>query len=208
VRTTKQKSEYQKPMNTLITKDGSEIPINSKSLEIDIDDACNKIGQAWFTTIDSLLQVIELIRGYKDKKGFKTLELELEKRNLMKRSVFSMFKSIAKNELINNEIKHLLPPAYNSLYYFSKIEDPDIFMLELSKEGRDTKVETAKQAFSNFKNIGKERYKSFKPPSKVITLASLKVVKTEVKKNKTEIMLLLDQLRGLGVTVNFGKDFK
>ena len=32
--------------------------------------------------------------------------------------------------------------------------------------------------------------------------------KTEVKKNKTEIMLLLDQLVALGVTVNFGKDFK
>ena len=195
-------------MNTVIKKDGVEIHIDSKNVEIDIDDACNQIGQAWHTTIDSLLTVVLLIRGYRDKKGFKVLESELEKRGLMKRSVFSMFNTIAKNELINHDIKHLLPPAYNSLYYFSKIEDPDIFMEELKKEGRDTKVEAAKQAFSNFKNIGKERYKSFKPPSKVITLASLKVVKTEVKKNKTEIMLLLDQLVALGVTVNFGKDFK
>lgn len=195
-------------MTTVIKKDGVEIHIDSKNLEIDIDDACNQIGQAWHTTIDSLLTVVLLIRGYMDKKGFKVLELELEKRGLMKRSVFSMFKSIAKNELINHDIKHLLPPAYNSLYYFSKIEDPDIFMEELKKEGRDTKVETAKQAFNNFKNKGKEKYQSFKPTSKNITLASLKMVRTELKKNKTEIMSLLEQLRGLGVTVNLGKDFK
>jgi len=195
-------------MNAVITKDGIEIIINPKNLEIDIDDACNQIGQAWHTTIDSLLTVVLLIRGYMDKKGFKVLELELEKRGLMKRSVFSMFKSIAKNELINTDIKHLLPPAYNSLYYFSKIEDPDIFMEELKKEGRDTKVETAKQAFTNFKNRGKEKYQSFKPPSKIITLASLKMVKTEVKKNKTEILSLLEKLRSLGVTVNLGKDFQ
>ena len=195
-------------MNAVIKKDGVEIIIDSKNLEIDIDDACNQIGQAWHTTIDSLLTVVLLIRGYMDKKGFKVLELELEKRGLMKRSVFSMFKSIAKNELINTDIKHLLPPAYNSLYYFSKIEDTDIFMEALKKEGRDTKVETAKQAFTNFKNRGKEKYQSFKPPSKVITLASLKMVKTEVKKNKTEILSLLEKLRGLGVTVNLGKDFQ
>lgn len=195
-------------MNTVIKKDGVEIIIDSKNLEIDIDEACNQIGQAWHTTIDSLLTVVLLIRGYMDKKGFKVLEMELEKRGLMKRSVFSMFKSIAKNELINTDIKHLLPPAYNSLYYFSKIEDPDIFMEELKKEGRDTKVEAAKQAFTNFKNRGKEKYQSFKPPSKIITLASLKMVKTEVKKNKTEILSLLEQLRGLGVTVNLSKDFQ
>jgi hypothetical protein len=34
------------------------------------------------------------------------------------------------------------------------------------------------------------------------------MVKSEVRKNKTEIMSLLEQLRVLGVTVNLGKDFK
>ena len=195
-------------MNNVITKDGVEVLVPSKDTEIDIDQACVLIGQAWHTTIDSLLNVVLLIRGYMDKKGFKTLEMELNNRGLMKRSVFSMFKTIAKNELISHDIKVLLPPAYNSLYYFSKIEDPDVFMDELKKEGRHTKVETAKQAYYNFKNQGKVKYQTFKPTPKVITLASLKMVRTEVRKNKTEILSLLEKLQGLGVTVNFGKDFK
>jgi hypothetical protein len=195
-------------MNTIVTKDGVEIVIDSTNSEIDIDDACLKIGQAWHTTIDSLLTVVSLFRGYMDKKGFKTLELELEKRGLMKRGVFFMFKTIAKNELISHKIKHLLPPAYNTLYYFSKIEDPDVLMEELKKDGRETKVEAAKQSYNNYKNKGKEKYQSFKPAPKVITLASLKMNKTEARKNKTQIMSLLEKLEGLGVTVNFGKDFK
>jgi len=195
-------------MNTIVTKDGVEIVIDSTNSEIDIDDACLKIGQAWHTTIDSLLTVVSLFRGYMDKKGFKNLELELEKRGLMKRGVFFMFKTIAKNELISHKIKHLLPPAYNTLYYFSKIEDPDVLMEELKKDGRETKVEAAKQSYNNYKNKGKEKYQSFKPAPKVITLASLKMNKTEARKNKTQIMSLLEKLEGLGVTVNFGKDFK
>ena len=143
-----------------------------------------------------------------DKKGFKTLELELEKRGLMKRSVFSMFKTIAKNELINTDIKHLLPPAYNSLWYLSKIEDKNVFMDTLKDSGRDTKLEVAKQSYNAYKNQGKEKYQSFKPTPKIITLASLKMARTEVRKNKTEILSLLEKLQGLGVTVNFGKDFK
>jgi hypothetical protein len=195
-------------MNNVITKDGVEVLVQSKDTEIDIDQACVLIGQAWHTTIDSLLNVVLLIRGYMDKKGFKTLELELEKRGLMKRSVFSMFKTIAKNELINTDIKHLLPPAYNSLWYLSKIEDKNVFMDTLKDSGRDTKLEVAKQSYNAYKNQGKEKYQSFKPTPKVITLASLKMARTEVRKNKTEILSLLEKLQGLGVTVNFGKDFK
>ena len=195
-------------MNNVITKDGVEVLVQSKDTEIDIDQACVLIGQAWHTTIDSLLNVVLLIRGYMDKKGFKTLELELEKRGLMKRSVFSMFKTIAKNELINTDIKHLLPPAYNSLWYLSKIEDKNVFMDTLKDSGRDTKLEVAKQSYNAYKNQGKEKYQSFKPTPKIITLASLKMARTEVRKNKTEILSLLEKLQGLGVTVNFGKDFK
>jgi hypothetical protein len=143
-----------------------------------------------------------------DKKGFKSLEVELEKRGVMKRSVFSMFKTIAKNELIDWENKDLLPPAYNTLWYLSKIEDPKVFMDTLKESGRDTKVEEAKIHYNNYKNQGKEKYQSLKPAPKVITLASLKMNKTEARKNKTQILSLLEKLEGLGVTVNFGKDFK
>ena len=195
-------------MNTLIKKDGVEIMVESDESEINNDEACNLIGHAWHTTIDSLLTVIELIRGYMDKKGFKSLEVELEKRGVMKRSVFSMFKTIAKNELIDWENKDLLPPAYNTLWYLSKIEDPKVFMDTLKESGRDTKVEEAKIHYNNYKNQGKEKYQSLKPAPKVITLASLKMNKTEARKNKTQILSLFEKLEGLGVTVNFGKDFK
>jgi len=195
-------------MNNVITKEGVEVVVQSTDSVIDIDQACILIGQSWHTTIDSLLNVVLLIRGYMDKKGFKTLEKELEKRGLMKRSVFSMFKTIAKNELINHEIKHLLPPAYNSLWYLSKIEDPEVLMEELKKEGRDTTLKKAKQAYNNFNNQGKLKYQTFNPTPKVITIGTLKMVRTEVRKNKTELMLLLQKLQGLGVTVNFGKYFK
>jgi len=195
-------------MNTVTTRDGVEVLMKPKDTEINIDEACLLIGQAWHTTIDSLLSVVILIRGYMDKKGFRTLEVELEKRGLMKRSVFSMFKTIARNELINHDVKDLLPPAYNSLYYFSKIQDPKIFMEELKKEGRDTTLESARSAWNNYKNKDKEILQKSRPASKMITLGSLKMAKSEVRKNKTEIMSLLEQLRVLGVTINLGKDFK
>ncbi|MBM3336353.1 MAG: hypothetical protein FJY60_01465 [Betaproteobacteria bacterium] len=55
--------------------------------EIDVDRACEAIGAAWHSTIESLFQIIMLFRACLGKKGFKELQLELEKRGIMKASV-------------------------------------------------------------------------------------------------------------------------
>ncbi len=60
--------------------------------EINIDVACEAIGHEWKTTINAMFNIVELIRKVDGKKGFRELQEELDKRGIMKRSVFVMFK--------------------------------------------------------------------------------------------------------------------
>lgn len=175
---------------------------------VNVDLACNEIGSAWHSTIDSLFRVVGLIRQCLGKKGFKELQTELDKRGIMKSSVFSMFKSIAENDLIEPSIKEKLPPAYNTLYYISKIDNKKVLNTALDDGviSATTTIEEAKKFYKSISGESKDTYDSFKPDKKIINLASVKVSKADYKKNKTEILSLLNQLEGLGVIIKLNED--
>lgn len=119
-----------------------------------------------------------------------------------------MFKSIAENDLIDTSIKEKLPPAYNTLYYISKIDNKKVLNNALNDGviSSTTTIEEAKKFYKSVSGESKETYDSFKPDKKIINLASVKVSKSDYKKNKTEILSLLNQLEGLGVIVKLNED--
>ena len=178
--------------------------------EINIDAACEAIGHEWKTTITAMFNIVELIRKVDGKKGFRELQEALEERGIMKRSVFTMFKSIAENHLIQANIKDKLPSSYNTLYYVSKIDDVEIFQSAL-KDGTisaDCTLEKIKTFVTAFERDGKEVYKSYTPKPPKLNLASIRVDPTDFKKHKSQILNLLKELQDLGLVIKLGKEFE
>jgi DNA-binding HxlR family transcriptional regulator len=178
--------------------------------EINIDAACEAIGHEWRTTINAMFNIVELIRKVDGKKGFRELQEELDRRGIMKRSVFVMFKSIAENQLIQMNIKDKLPPSYNTLYYVAKIEDVEVFESAI-KDGiisPGSKLEDIKSFVNGLQKGESEVYDSYKPKPSQINLASLRIDPTDFKKNKKQILHHLNELQELGLVVKLGKEFQ
>jgi hypothetical protein len=178
--------------------------------QIDVDRACEAIGAAWHTTIDSLFQIVDLIRQCLDKQGFKELQVELEKRGIMKSAVFSMFKSIAQNPVLDLKVKDRLPPAYNTLYYLSRIEDPTTFkkLISSGAVNRNTTLEEAKKILQEVSGESKDEYEKAKAPPSVMPIASIKIQRSEFRKNRKRIFELLDELEELGLIINRSEELK
>lgn len=177
---------------------------------IDVDQACQAIGAAWHSTIDSLFQVVFLFRQCLGKSGFKELQNELERRGIMKTSVFSMFKSIAENTALDEAFKDRLPPAYNTLYYLSRIDD-EALLTGLIADGtvnRDLTLEDAKRLLVDVTGDRKQQYNSYSPTSKVMPVASIKVRREDFKRNKKRILALLDELEDLGLIIKRSEDLQ
>jgi hypothetical protein len=177
---------------------------------IDVDRACDAIGAAWHTTIESLFQIITLFRACLGKKGFKELQFELEKRGIMKAAVFSMFKSIAQNPLLDLRYKEHLPASYTSLYYLSRIEDESVFK-RLILEGsihQGLKLEDAKKFSSGYQMVEQKEYSSQKPTLSIMPVASIKIRREEFRKNRKQILALLDQLEGLGLIIKRSEELQ
>jgi hypothetical protein len=178
--------------------------------QIDVDRACDQIGAAWHTTIDSLFQIVGLFRECLGKKGFKQLKMTLEERGIMKSSVFSMFKSIAENPAFDLKVKDHLPPAYNTLYQLSFIEDLQEFkrLISAGEINRDTDLEGAKKLKNNFLGISQEEYDKTKPTPSIMPIASIKIRREEFRKNKKRIFQLLDELEGLGLIIKRSEELE
>lgn len=178
--------------------------------QIDVDRACKEIGDAWHTTIDSLFRIVALFRECIGKKGFRELQVELERRGIMKSAVFSMFKSIAQNPLLDLSVKDHLPPAYNTLYYLSRIEDESVFQTWITDGSisRDTTLEDAKRLLREASGESEKLYENFAPRSEVMPIASIKVRREEFKKNRKRILALLEELEGLGLIIKRGDELQ
>ena len=177
---------------------------------IDVDRACDAIGAAWHTTIDSLFQIVALFRQCLGKKGFKELQLELEKRGIMKASVFSMFKSIAQNPALDLKFKDRLPAAYNTLYYLSRIENESDFK-KLVADGsihQGITLEEAKKLVSSFLSDDRLEHDSYKASPSIMPVASIKIRREEFRKNRKQILALLDQLEGLGLIIKRSEELQ
>ncbi len=178
--------------------------------EINIDAACEAIGTEWKTTITAMFNIVDLIRKVEGKKGFQRLQEALEDRGIMKRSVFTMFKAIAENHLIQANIKEKLPSSYNTLYYLARIDDQDIFESAI-KDGTispDSKLEDIKSFVAQLQRSESEVYDSYKPKQSKLNLASIKVDPSDFKKHKTQIIHLLNELQNLGLVIKLGKEFE
>ena len=178
--------------------------------EINIDVACEAIGHEWKTTINAMFNIVELIRKVDGKKGFRELQEELDKRGIMKRSVFVMFKSIAENHLIQTNLKDKLPSSYNTLYYVAKIEDVEVFdsAIKNGTISSDSKLEDIKNFVNGLQKGESEIYDSYKPKPPKLNLASLKIDPMDFKKNKSQILHHLNELQGLGLVIKLGKEFE
>ena len=178
--------------------------------QIDVDRACDEIGAAWHKTIDSLLEVVALFRACLGKRGFKELQAALESRGIMKSSVFSMFKTIAQNPALDLTFKDRLPPAYNTLYYLSKIEDQKVFkkLIDNGEISRNTTLEEAKKLVSAISGSSREEYDEYKPAPSLMSVASIKIQREQFKKNRKRIFELLDELEKLGLIIKRGDDIK
>jgi hypothetical protein len=177
---------------------------------IDVDRACDAIGAAWHSTIESLFQIIMLFRQCLGKRGFKELQLELEKRGIMKASVFSMFKSIAQNPVLDLRYKDQLPGAYNTLYYLSRIEDQSQFK-RLVSEGsihQGLTLEEAKKLVSSLLSEDRDEYDSHKASPAIMPVASIKIRREEFRKNRKKILSLLDELEGLGLIIKRSEELQ
>jgi len=177
---------------------------------IDVDRACDAIGSAWHTTIEALFQIVSLFRQCLGKKGFKELQLELEKRGIMKASVFSMFKSIAQNPALDLKFKDSLPAAYNTLYYLSRIEDESDFKRLLSDGSihQGLTLEDAKKLVSDLLSDERNEYDIQKSTPAIMPVASIKIRREEFRKNRKKILSLLDELEGLGLIIKRSEELK
>ena len=177
---------------------------------IDVDSACDAIGAAWYTTIEALFHIVTLFRQCLGKKGFKELQLELERRGIMKASVFSMFKSIAQNPALDPKVKDRLPAAYNTLYYLSRIEDEADFNRLLSDGSihQGLTLEDAKKLVSDLLSDERNEYDNQKPTPAIMPVASIKIRREEFRKNRKKILSLLDELEGLGLIIKRSEELK
>lgn len=178
--------------------------------EIDVDRACQAIGAAWHASIESLFQIVALIRQCLGKKGFKELQLELEKRGIMKSSVFSMFKSIAQNPALDLKVKNHLPSAYNTLYYLSRIEDQRAFkkLLDDGSIHQGITLEEAKKLLQQLEADSRDEYDDYKPAPAIMPVASIKIRREEFRKNRKRIFELLEELEGLGLIIKRSEELQ
>lgn len=179
--------------------------------QIDIDRACEEIGKAWYTTKQSLLRIVSLFRQCLNKKGFKELQIALEERGIIKAAVFSMFKSIAQNSLLDAPYADKLPLSYNAWYYLSRIHDLETFK-NLIADGSINPamtLEDAKRLYQQVSGESKEQYDGYKEPSNFVPIATaVKIRREDFKRNKKKISTLLDELESLGVVIKRGEDFQ
>lgn len=177
---------------------------------IDVDRACDAIGAAWHSTIESLFQIVMLFRECLGKRGFKELQLELEKRGIMKASVFSMFKSIAQNPALDLRYKDRLPCAYNTLYYLSRIEDQSQFKRLVSDGSihQGLTLEDAKKLVNNLASEEREEYDGHKPSPAIMPVASIKIRREQFRKNRKRIIVLLNELEELGLIVKRSEELE
>ncbi len=178
--------------------------------EIDLDRACDAIGAAWHASIESMFRIVGLIRQCLGKKGFKELQHELEKRGIMKSSVFSMFKSIAQNPALDLKVKGHLPSAYNTLYHLSRIEDQTEFkkLIASGEIHQGITLEEAKKLVARLEAGERDEYDDTKPAPTIMPIASIKIKREEFRKNRKRIFELLEELEGLGLIINRSDELK
>jgi hypothetical protein len=99
---------------------------------IAVRTALNEITTSWKKTTEAIMNTAAVLLKHRRSPYWTTIEEELDKKNIIKISVQKFLISIAQNTaLMDENIRHSLPPHYNTLYHVSRIRGDKIKKLVL-----------------------------------------------------------------------------
>lgn len=159
------------------------------------EKAVAEITASWHKSIVSLIETAKLLLDYSFREDWKDIQRELSDRGIMQSSVISMMLGIAQNRLINNpKYIHQLPPAYNTLYQLTQLDEREIEKKfkkgEITPSLRLEDVRTWRKSKSRPKN--KPR---FSPPPEKPTKDSLPLVSINSSDLEANLSSLLPELK-------------
>jgi len=105
--------------------------ITSKSKSNDVETVISQITNTWNKAAEYILEVATIINThatYSDstgKKKWKEIREALIERKIMSQTTISNLCQIAKRQILYDNVQ-LLPPAYNTLWELSKLEDKEL----------------------------------------------------------------------------------
>jgi hypothetical protein len=105
--------------------------ITSKSKSNDVETVINQITNTWNKAAEYILEVATIINThatYSDSTGrkkWKEIREALIERKIMSQTTISNLCQIAKRQILYDNVQ-LLPPAYNTLWELSKLEDKEL----------------------------------------------------------------------------------
>jgi hypothetical protein len=105
-------------------------PRNTKKTT-DVENVINEITTTWNKAAGYILQVASIINkhaSYEDKDGksrWKEIREALIERKIMSQTTISNLRQIAKKQILYENV-NLLPPAYNTLWELSKLEEKEL----------------------------------------------------------------------------------
>ena len=105
--------------------------ITSKSKSNDVETVISQITNTWNKAAEYILEVATIINTnatYNDsigKKKWKDIREALIERKIMSQTTISNLCQIAKRQILYDNVQ-LLPPAYNTLWELSKLEDKEL----------------------------------------------------------------------------------
>lgn len=102
-----------------------------KTRSKEVESVINQISSSWNKATQYILEVAKIINTYSTyddpvgKKHWREIRESLIERKIMSQTVISNLRQIAKQQLFYENI-HLLPPAYNTLWELSKLEEKEL----------------------------------------------------------------------------------
>ena len=105
--------------------------ITSKSKSNEVESVINQITNTWNKAAEYILEVAKIINThatYDDpvgKKNWKEIREALIERKIMSQTTISNLRQIAKKQILYDNVQ-LLPPAYNTLWELSKLEEKEL----------------------------------------------------------------------------------
>jgi hypothetical protein len=105
--------------------------ITSRTKSSEVETVINQITNTWNKAAEYILEVATIINThatYDDsvgKKNWKEIREALIDRKIMSQTTISNLRQIAKKQILYDNVQ-LLPPAYNTLWELSKLEEKEL----------------------------------------------------------------------------------
>ena len=161
--------------------------MGSQLIKKQTEDAIGNIQTSWQKTVLSVLQTAQMLHDYSSRSDWSDIQRQLSDRGIMSTQVISMMMGIARNPQLNDPKNiDLLPPAYNTLYNLSKL-DEDEFRdhIKIGDISPSLRLEDVRK----WRNTSVKKKKS--PRSQSITIS---IPSNELKHCKNDVVNAIDRL--------------